>query len=416
MKRYGLGILLTLAVCAGTCPAQEAPPPSTCLPDALPTIDPCPVIAGPRAWGGVDYLYWWVRKAAVPPLVTTGPETDAFPGALDQPNTRVLFGGDGLDYGAFNGLRANVGAWIDDDHRLGVEASGLALERRSVTFAAHGDANGQPFLAAPFTSALTGNANVYFISQNFPNPALSAFLTGGVAIDSGTRLWGWEVNGVANVARNSAWSLDLIGGFREVSLREDLTYSIAASNLVNGGAVEFETVPVPAGLVVASTDNFRTDNLFNGAQLGARAAGRWGVVTAEVVGKVALGDMHEGVRIDGMTTTNAPFPVTQAPGGIYAQPTNIGSHHRDVFAAVPEADVNLYVNLTPHLRARVGYTFLYLSSVVRPGQQIDTTLNSNQVPIDPFFGTPGGPSRPTPLLRSTGFWAQGVNFGVELRF
>jgi hypothetical protein len=65
---------------------------------------------------------------------------------------------------------------------------------------------------------------------------------------------------------------------------------------------------------------------------------------------------------------------------------------------------------------RVGYTFLYLSRVARPGDQIDPALNPNRVPIDNGFGTPGGPDRPTLDFKSTGFWAQGVNIGVELGF
>ena len=420
MKRFGLGILLILAAGAGRSAEGPPPPPDPCSPSpdacAYLATDPGGPPAGPRVWGDVDYLLWWARKGRVPPLVSTGPPTDPFPGALDQPNTRVLFGGHGLDYGAFNGLRLDVGAWLDDDRRLGVEAGGFAFERRSAGFAARGDANGQPYLAAPFTSALSGNQNVYFISQNFANPDLSALLSGGVVVSSGMRLWGWEVNGLANVGRGDAWSLDLLGGFRQVSLREDLGYAVTSGNLADGGAVEFETTPVAPGFTVSSTDLFRTENLFDGAQVGARVRRRWGVLSAELVGKLAFGAMHEGVRIDGETTTNAPLPVTQAAGGIYAQTSNGGSRSRDVFAVVPEADVNLCLNLTPNLRARVGYTFLYLSSVVRPGDQVDTTINTNRVPIDPFFGTPGGPNRPAPEMRATGFWAQGINFGLELRF
>ena len=51
--------------------------------------------------------------------------------------------------------------------------------------------------------------------------------------------------------------------------------------------------------------------------------------------KLALGAMHEVVNIQGQTTTNAPLPVTQAVGGIYAQASNIGLYSRDVVALVP---------------------------------------------------------------------------------
>jgi hypothetical protein len=76
----------------------------------------------------------------------------------------------------------------------------------------------------------------------------------------------------------------------------------------------------------------------------------------------------------------------------------------------------LAVELTANVRARVGYTFLYVSSVVRPGDQIDRAINPHQVPIDQDFGLPGGPNRPAPELRATQFWAQGINFGLEFTF
>jgi hypothetical protein len=352
----------------------------------------------------------------VPPLVTTGPETDAFPGALDQPNTVILFGNHGLDHDSFSGLRLNAGAWLDGDGLVGVEVGGFVLERRTVGFAARGDANGQPFLATPFVSALTGNENVYFISQNFANPDITALLTGGVSVFSATRLWSWEVNGVANLARGGGWAADLLAGFRQVSLREDLSYVNAASNIAEGGAAEFEGTTLAPGFTVTALDKFRTANLFDGGQVGARIDRRWGLLALDVVGKVALGSMHQSVAIRGQTTTDAPLPVTQAVGGIFAQASNSGNHSRDVFAVVPEVGVNLGVNLTANLRARVGYTFVYLSSVVRPGDQIDRTINTNAVPIDPNFGAPGGPNRPALEMKSTGFWAQGLNFGLEFTF
>jgi hypothetical protein len=358
---------------------------------------------------------WWIRKGGSPPLVVTGPPTDDFPGALDQPHTQVLFGNNGLDYGTFNGVRLQLGAWLDRQSRWGVEASGFALERRSVGFAAKGDANGQPFLAAPFVNANTGNDNVYFISQNFPN-ARTALLTGGVNVASATRLWSWEVSGVANLARNDSWTADLLAGFRQVSLREDLNYATAAHNLAAGGGASFLGTTLDPGFTVATFDGFRTENLFNGGQIGARLDRRWGPLTVDLVGKLAFGSMHEVVVIQGQTVTNAPLPVMQALGGIYAQGSNIGHYTHDVFALVPEVGVNLRVNLTARLQARVGYTLVYLTSVVRPGDQIDPLLNTNRVPIDPNFGPPGGPNRPAADIRSTGFWAQGINLGLEWSF
>jgi hypothetical protein len=417
MKRSTVGVLVLLST-AVPCLADPPAPAHTDPFDLRHCCaNPCDAgDNGPRFWGSADYLLWWVRKADVPPLVVTGSPADAFPGALDQPGTRVLFGDHGIDYGRFNGARLSLGGWLDDERESGVEVSGFILERRSVQFSARGDANGQPFLAAPFVNANTGNQNVYFISQNFADPALSAMLTGGVGVFGATRLWSWEINGVVNLARGDAWSADLLAGYRQLSLREDLSYVTSAGNIVAGGAANFQGTPLDPGFVVTTADVFRTENRFNGGQLGARIDRRWGPLALDVTGKVALGSIHQAVTIDGLTTTNAPLPVTAAVGGVYSQESNIGRHNRDAFAVIPELGVNLAVDLRQNVRARVGYTFLYVSSVVRPGEQIDPVINPNHVSIDAGFGTPGGPERPLFERRSTDFWAQGLNFGLEFRY
>src|SRR5689334_10249043 len=64
----------------------------------------------PAFWASSEYLYWRVKDASSPPLVTTADPNDAFPGALGQPGTTVIFGGN-TDYGNFSGLRINLGGW-----------------------------------------------------------------------------------------------------------------------------------------------------------------------------------------------------------------------------------------------------------------------------------------------------------------
>lgn len=84
---------------------------------------------------------------------------------------------------------------------------------------------------------------------------------------------------------------------------------------------------------------------------------------------------------------------------------------------VPEATLNLGANVTRNLTAFVGYNFLYANHVLRPGNQIDRQVNPDQVPG--FGGTTGvfaGPARPQPLLNDSDFWAQGINFGLLLRY
>ncbi len=81
---------------------------------------------------------------------------------------------------------------------------------------------------------------------------------------------------------------------------------------------------------------------------------------------------------------------------------------------VPEIGFNVGRQVTNNIRLYVGYTFLYWSSVVRPGDQIDFVVNPTQLPTSAGPGMLVGPARPAPLFRESDFWAQGINFGWRL--
>jgi hypothetical protein len=135
-----------------------------------------------------------------------------------------------------------------------------------------------------------------------------------------------------------------------------------------------------------------------------------------LLGKFAMGVSQQLVTINGATTLYTPgaAPVTTA-GGILAQSSNIGRYFSDQFAVVPEIGLNLGYQVTPGLQIKFGYTFLFLSSVARPGDQIDRRVNSNNVPTDAGFGTAGGPAVPAFSFIHSDYWAQGLNVGLEFR-
>lgn len=136
--------------------------------------------------------------------------------------------------------------------------------------------------------------------------------------------------------------------------------------------------------------------------------------------KVALGNNHETSNINGVTTvTNGAFGFVSGgtPGGIFAQPSNIGRHSRDMFAVVPEVNFKVGYQMGQHVRPFVGYNFLYLSEALRPGDQLNRNINPTT--NFPFFVPPGsatGAPSPLPGFRGSDFWAQGVNFGIEIRY
>jgi hypothetical protein len=385
---------------------------------ALGRMTPPPFV-DPNIWFSADYLGWWIKRGPqASPLVVTGPSTDAYPGALDQPNTKVLYGGEGFNYNLFSGSRVSGGVWFGTDNRLGIEVGGLVLEQKSTQYGISGGATGNPFIARPFVDALTGAENVYFDSQNFADPTRSAFMTGGVEISSSSRVWAWDINALYNAYRGGNFAINLIGGFTSIGLRENLTIGESLQNLQPGGGVSYLGVSVDPSLGVSTEDKFYTENTFYGGQLGARVHYQSGDFGVDLTGKAAVGVMQELVDIEGYTAVIGPNNklLAIAGGGVYALSSNMGRHFQTQFEVVPQGNVDFTYNLSRNLTVKIGYTFLYLNSVVRPGNEIDRTINPGLVPTDFTYGTPGGPARPAFNFVNSSFWAQGVNVGFEVRY
>ena len=133
---------------------------------------------------------------------------------------------------------------------------------------------------------------------------------------------------------------------------------------------------------------------------------------------MALGDSQELAIINGATTAvvSPGNARTTAVGGVLTQSSNIGRYFRNAFAVVPETSLSLACQLRPWLSAHVGYDYLFWSNVVRPGDTIDRTVNRYVVPSDQNFGLGTGPARPAFNFQSTTYWAQGLTFGLELKY
>ena len=63
-------------------------------------------------------------------------------------------------------------------------------------------------------------------------------------------------------------------------------------------------------------------------------------------------------------------------------------------------------------RLSVGYSLIYWTTVGRVTDQIDPSVNPTQFGGGPLAGTP----EPSFNLSTTGFWAQGINAGLEYQF
>src|SRR5262249_23460524 len=142
------------------------------------------------------------------------------------------------------------------------------------------------------------------------------------------------------------------------------------------------TVPNPPGTMVNAFDQFSTRNQFYGGQVGAAGGWKFGRFFVDLTGEVAMGGTHQEEELIRQATVVGRGVAPQVfLGDLLTSPlTNIGSHHKDEFSVVPELTLNVGYQVTPGLRVFAGYTFLYWSNVVRPGQQVDTFVDPALVP------------------------------------
>ena len=405
-SRVGRGMILkrafaALVVCActaGIANAADLPLKAKPKPPAEPTW-----------WVSGGALLWAVKSTPLPATLTTfapgSPSaTTGFGGALGVAGTSVL-SPDHLNYGPFGGGRFTLGRWLADP-RFGVEVDGFFLASKSASFSAA--SNGSMPLRVPFFNVPPG-AGFPLGSSSFVL-ADPAFATGGQSINSSLKLWGIEGNGLYRWVTNGPLSISVLAGLRYIDLREDLSIVSTENRLV-----------APTGSYVG-TDGFSTKNQFFGAQIGVKAQQQFGQFDASGVAKVALGDNYQTVSINGFSSAAGGFvtgggAAPFALGGIFSQITNIGQQTRNQFAVAPEAQVEVGYRLQSGVRFFAGYDFLYISNVVRPGNQIDTTINLTSNPVINGVGTTlTGAARPAPQFNGSSFWAQGVRLGASYTF
>jgi len=358
----------------------------------------------PGVWFNADYLVWWLSAAPSPgPLLTTGSLLDANPGALGQPGTRVVLGDQSISNNAFSGLRLSAGTWIDEQRSVGFEAGGFVLEHRRNFQGFASDGTGAPFLVRPFLNSQTNQQDSALLS--FPN-----FQSGGLAEISSTRFSGWDFNVAFNGSDSPTFRADGLLGVRCLYLAESLTLQQNITSLANQGPVDSA---LQQGDRLALQDRFGTSSNFYGGQVGGRMT--WisdRFITTAVV-KLALGVTDQTADLEGTATTRNAGP--NIPAGLLVNNGNTGRNFTNSFAVVPELGLNVGYRVSQNITLRAGYTVLYWSDVVRPGNAVQSTINPSLVPTLQGFGT-GNPAAPRPTVDSADFWAQGLNLGVEFRF
>ena len=355
-----------------------------------------------RVTVGAEYLLWFARAQIAPTLFTTS--SPQFNGILGQGNTRSLFGDQSIGSTHQNGGRFSA-SYLFANRNWGVDGNVWFLGNSNGSYFLGSDSDA--LIARPFTNVNTGAQ----FSQLTAFPGLA---TGSARIDFDTNLWGAEVNLKRALACGPCSRLDLLVGYKNLNLSETLSITENFARTPNSPT----SIGVPDAVSGTVRDSFRTENHFDGVNVGLRGELRRGRWYLDGKASVALGQVYQQVTIEGsqsiLSNTGA---VTRSNGGLLALPgANIGQYTQARFGVLPEAGLTVGVYLTPHLKVGVGYNFMYLNSVVRPAGQIDTGLDVTRIPNFPLNPAPAPNSivRPSALpLRDTDFFVQGLTFQLQ---
>ncbi|MEQ8849360.1 BBP7 family outer membrane beta-barrel protein [Botrimarina sp.] len=378
-------------------------------------------------YGRADYLLWWFDGMDTPPLATTN-DQGAAP-ILGQPGTSVVYGGELLD-DARNGLRLSAGAWLDDRRDVAVEGDWMLFENQGDDFR-RSNPTGASILGRPFYNvAPVFGGVVQLPSDDAQLVSFPSQVGGSLAIASRSELQSAglrlrtgiccrEIGGVGDACgcpscqadggflnprtgRPTAISrIDFIAGYRWIELEERLSF--------NEQLIDLATTAT-----VGVNERFDTENDFHGVDLGfiyEWQATRWGV---ELVSKIAVGGTRQRVAIAGSNTVGGAGVGVTTPGGLLAQASNIGVYEQDRFSVLPELSARVSYRVTPQLSLSAGYSLLYWANVVRPGDQIDFSVDGRLA--SGVLTTAGPFSHPRLDVEETSLWAHGLNFGAEYQY
>jgi hypothetical protein len=390
-----------------------------------------------RCWVRADFLFWWTNGEHLPPLVTTGGD-----GTLH--NSQIAFGNSTVNWEGQSGWRITAGKWLDGCHNWALEGDYFNLCGNSTVFAMKSTAFGNPSIFRPFYDVNPPAGSPGQSAEVVSRPVSSLVggppgAAGGVTVEATDYFQSagaWLRHPVCgndcgtccdpcgscgDCCAPRSCRVDLIAGYRyyglynNVDIHENLT-------ALSGGFVGFN---------FDVRDTFHAENQFHGGEVGLAlqtSRGRWslGILT-----KVAMGNNHQTVVINGRTTViNNTGQSQTLSGGLLAQPAttndgypgNIGTHVRDDFVMIPNLNLELGYQLSCRWRAYVGYDALYWASVERAADQIDLNVDSARIPsADQLLPQPvprDTPKLPFPAFPSRGsnFWAHGIKAGFEFRY
>ncbi len=296
-----------------------------------------------NAWVRAEWLFWATsgQPTFLRQTFPTVPFTQLFVPGRDRVNNDFR-----------SGFRTNFGVWLDPDSRFGLEGDFFFV--------------GPSGQRLDFATTLIGTT---------PTSPLS--IPTAVSVKSRSELIGGGLSGLANLHRDPCGRLDFVAGYRYFRLSDKVTVNQTTTFLTPG-----------FNLVTVNTQRFRASNDFHGGLIGLSGERRCGYLFVAGRASIAFGGVREMIESETQGRFTPPGASTIVlPRFVFPDV------ERSRFAVLPEAGIAFGAQLTDCARVHVGYNFLFLSNVVRAGDNL-----SPQVPPN-----------------STTFWAQGISAGFEWR-
>lgn len=352
----------------------------------------CGCGGGRGLFASFDFLQWYSKDRRFPALVTTSPPgtPPADAGELTTAGTQILFGGNDIGGDRQAAGRLTVGLWLDDCQQRALVFRAYANEGEDEAFV--GQSNGNPILALPYFDAGLASAEAAFLI------AYPGLFTGNISATAKTDVVGGDIFLRSEFRSSNDYRIDWLAGYQFNRIDDDLV-RFASTN--------------GAGVTTTLLDVFDVRNEFHGGEIGFVGEFYRDCWTLSVLGKVAIGNMQQRAAISGNYTTTGGGG-RMGPGGLLAQPTNIGVYERDVAVWSPEAEIKLSYAVNDQLSLSVGYTALYWNRVALAGDLIDRNVNGAQILNGGLPFAP--PNVPAFVWRDTDYWAQAISVGMDYTY
>jgi len=342
-----------------------------------------------QRWLQFDYLLGWRKGQRVPELVTTSiagtPDSQA--GILGLASTSIVLGNEQLQDGARPGGRIDFGRWlVNGETAIGGRFYALSDSGTSHLF----DGSTHDILARPYfdiNSAVDTASLVHYAS--------GGLATGSIEVNSSASLLG------SDFYLRQAWCqirgacVDLVTGYQFTRIDESLDIQSNSTQITQSGTATLEL-----------HDQFETRNSFHGGQLGLISEAEGACWSFSLLAKVGLGNTHQVVNVRGNRVITVPGGSSSTePRGLLAQDSNSGTHTNNQFTVVPELNLRYTQHLTECVDISIGYTYIYWSHVVQPGDQVSLNIDDNPTGTQPVVN-----------MVNDDYWMQSLNFGITWWF